>query len=165
MIKQLMILLHGYGTNKNNLASMAYEFASTLPNCHFISLNAPFIYELATIKGQKDTYQWFSATKPRSLTLKEAEKSSNIFGDFIDFHLKRLNLSDKDLILTGFSQGAMMSIYHAIRRPDPIGAIIAIAAKRLKKSSRGPNTIDGRRITADAKALCNPASPAALLFA
>ena len=54
-------------------------------------------------------------------------------------------------------------------RPPPgsgsPGASIAMPAKRLKKLSRGPNTIDGRRITAFGNAALRPASPSALLRA
>ena len=50
--------------------------------------------------------------------------------------------------------------------PPPIsgraGDSRAIAAKRLKKSSSGPNTIDGRMITASGTASRMPASPSAL---
>ena len=46
-----------------------------------------------------------------------------------------------------------------------IGAIIAIDAKRLKKTSLGPKITEGRRITAFEYALNKPASPAALLLA
>jgi hypothetical protein len=53
--------------------------------------------------------------------------------------------------------------------PPPIsgsaGAIRASAPKRLKKSSSGPNTIEGRRIVASGTAENTAASPAALLRA
>ena len=45
------------------------------------------------------------------------------------------------------------------------GEIIAIAAKRLKNWSSGPNTIEGRRIVAVGKASRTAASPAALVRA
>ncbi len=41
----------------------------------------------------------------------------------------------------------------------------AIAAKRLKKSSSGPNTIEGRKIAAPGNASLTASSPAALLRA
>ena len=138
--KKLMIFLHGYGTNKNNLAALSFEFVQTLPDCHFISLNAPFKYELASIKRQKDVYQWFSATLPRQLTIQQVDQSSKILGQFIDDQLKRLNLSDENLILCGFSQGAMMSIYHATRRPKPINSVIAIAGRIVDEDDFQPTS-------------------------
>ena len=48
---------------------------------------------------------------------------------------------------------------------DRNGELRAMAAKRLKSSSSGPKTSDGRKITASGNALRTASSPAALLRA
>src|SRR5437868_14996046 len=51
----LMIFLHGYGSNGEDLISLAPDFAEKIPNMHFISPDAPFKFE-----GGFTGYQWYS---------------------------------------------------------------------------------------------------------
>ena len=54
--KQLVIFLHGYGADGNDLIGLGREWASVLPDAEFVSPNAP-----ETIPGQYfGGRQWFS---------------------------------------------------------------------------------------------------------
>jgi predicted esterase len=60
--KQLVVLLHGYGSNGEDLISLAPYWAKTLPDAQFVSPNAP-----DPVPGYPGGYQWFPITKlPRS---------------------------------------------------------------------------------------------------
>jgi phospholipase/carboxylesterase len=57
--KQLIVLLHGYGSNGDDLISLAPFFAQALPDAEFLSPNAPFPCEIAPFG-----FQWFGFEDP-----------------------------------------------------------------------------------------------------
>lgn len=119
----LMILLHGYGSNGEDLISLAPDFTELLPNMHFVSPDAPFKFE-----GGFTGYQWYSLMD-RS-TEKMLEGSNNalpILNNFIDTQLERFKLDESKLILCGFSQGAMMAIYSALKRVKPCAGVLSFS--------------------------------------
>ncbi len=140
--KYLVIFLHGYGSNGANLLDLAYEFAHILPDAHFISPNAPQSWE----GGFVDAYQWFSLANigpERDLgkISSEIKKTSEILDKFIQNQLKRFNLSEKDLFLIGFSQGAMMSMYKGLTLPQKPAGIISYSGKLILPESLGEKII------------------------
>ena len=131
---KLVIFLHGYGSNGKDLIGLATEFAKVLPNAHFISPNAPFEFEGFIHDG----YQWFSLSSyDPELIYPQIIEANNILDQFINLQLKRFNLEHKDLILTGFSQGSMMSMYNSLRSGDKFGGILAYSGKLILPTSLG----------------------------
>lgn len=116
----LIILLHGLGSDGQDLISLTPFFAPDLPRTHFISPNAPAACDMAPMG-----YQWFSLRdwSPQSM-LKGAHEAAPILNLFIDLQLKRFSLAENRLALIGFSQGTMMSLYVALRRPTPCAAVL-----------------------------------------
>ncbi|MEP3301590.1 MAG: dienelactone hydrolase family protein, partial [Roseibium sp.] len=51
--------------------------------------------------------------------------SAPLLNAFIDAELSALDLSDNDLAIIGFSQGAMLTLQVGLRRPHPPAALIA----------------------------------------
>lgn len=110
--KYLIILLHGYGSNKDDLITIAPELAQFIPNAHFISPNAPYKCEEP---GINNAFQWFSLTN-RNLKnmIKGIECTTPVLEDFIKVQLDKFNISENNLALLGFSQGTMMSLHIAL---------------------------------------------------
>lgn len=133
--QQLVIFVHGYGSNGMDLISLAPEFADVLPDCHFVSPNAPFPFE----GWIYNAYQWYGLRdRSEDAMLENARVAEPILNDFIDAQLARFNLEDKDLIVMGFSQGGMMSIHTMYRRESPCMAVVSFSgyvsgAQQLKK--------------------------------
>lgn len=129
--KNLVIFLHGYGANGENLLSLAHEFRHTVPEAHFISPNAAESWE----GGFPNCYQWFSLydqnmqRKPFDETMENIIKSNDKLSNFIDQQLDRFNLNLSDLFLIGFSQGAMMSIYQSLVRKTKVKAVISYSGR------------------------------------
>jgi phospholipase/carboxylesterase len=121
--KHLVILLHGLGADGNDLIGLAPLLAKELPHAQFISPNAPSVCDMAP-----HGYQWFSLRdwSPKSM-LKGAHDAAPALNLFIDMQLKRLDLSDDKLALVGFSQGTMMSLYAALRRPKACAAVVGFS--------------------------------------
>ena len=121
--KQLVFLLHGLGSNGNDLIKLAPEFAQKLPNAIFLSPDAPFECDMA--EGMKNAYQWFSMkSRERADWEKGAEEAHKIINAFIDEKQKEYDLTDRYCALVGFSQGTMMSLYTAPRREKPFSGVL-----------------------------------------
>lgn len=107
--KYLVVLLHGYGSNKDDLITIAPELANYIPEACFISPNAPYKCEnMDIIRG----FQWFSLiNRDLKNMLQGAKAATPILEDFIKIQLQRLDIKEENLVLLGFSQGTMMSLY------------------------------------------------------
>lgn len=127
-IEKLVIFLHGYGANGENLLALAPEISKTLPNAKFIAPNATYKCDM----GLPDSYQWFTLaqTDPIRMSI-EIAKSNDILDNFIKDQLEKHNLTKKDLILIGFSQGSMMSMYNSLRSYEEPAAILALSGRLI----------------------------------
>ena len=130
MVNNIFILLHGYGSNNEDFLSLGEHFRDLLPNTAIIAVNAPWRSDVGT------GYQWFSLKTMNLFSiLKEIKISNNLLNNFINTQLKRFELEEKNLLLGGFSQGAMLSLYNGLRREKaPFGI--------LSFSGMVPDTID-----------------------
>ena len=124
---QLIILLHGLGTDGHDLIKLAPNLAEILPDAQFVSPNAPFPCDM-TPTGR----QWFSVEdrSPKKL-LVGVEAASPILNEYIDSELSRTNLSPQNIALVGFSQGTMMALHVALRRAEPIAAVVGFSGRLM----------------------------------
>ncbi|HLB06570.1 MAG TPA: dienelactone hydrolase family protein [Alphaproteobacteria bacterium] len=116
----LVVMLHGVGADGNDLIELAGSWQRLLPECHFIAPHAPERYDMAPIG-----YQWFSlrVRTPEAL-LDGLRRVAPVVERFLDAQLARFGLDDKRLALVGFSQGAMVSLYVAPRRPKRLAGVV-----------------------------------------
>ena len=117
----LLILLHGYGSNKEDLFSFAEELPDELL---IISAQAP--YEMGY-----GGYAWyainFDDVKGKFSDLKQAKTSLDIVAIFID-EIKQKYKTDPDkTFLLGFSQGAILSYSLSFFYPNKVQNIIALS--------------------------------------
>ena len=125
--KQLIVLLHGYGSNGDVLISLAPFFAQALPDAEFLSPNAPFPCEIAPFG-----FQWFGFEgRTPEMLLGGARLAAEILDKFLDAELAKRGLTDRDLALVGFSQGTMMSLHVGPRRPNRIGGILGFSGSLI----------------------------------
>jgi len=121
--KQLVVLLHGYGSNGDDLIGLAPFFAQALPEAEFLSPNAPFPCELSPFG-----FQWFGLEDRSSeMKLGGVRVAAQILDPFLDAELAKRGLADRDLALVGFSQGTMMSLHVGPRRPNRIAGILGFS--------------------------------------
>ena len=128
--KFLVILLHGYGANGENLIELANEFQPIIQDAYFIAPNAIEPWE----GGFPNCYQWFSLyagveRNALDILAPKIKNANQILLKFIEEQLARFNLSFENLILIGFSQGSMMSIYQGLIMPKKIAGIISFSGK------------------------------------
>lgn len=139
--RQLVMLLHGYGADGNDLLGLAPHWARLLPNAEFVSPHAPFPCE-----GSPFGRQWFGFEgRNESMILAETQTAAALLGAYIDAELARRDITEANLALVGFSQGAMMALHVAPRRPRAAagvvgysGALIAPQLLAAEVQSRPP---------------------------
>jgi len=125
--RQLMVFLHGFGANGNDLINIAAEFSHAFPDAHFISPNASSRCDMSSFG-----YQWFP------LAERTPQKSAEpILNGFLDEQLARLGLEDKNLALLGFSQGTMMALYAGLRRKKPVAGIVGCSGAFIHDAGLG----------------------------
>ncbi len=132
--KQLVVLLHGYGSNGDDLIGLAPFFAQALPEAEFLSPNAPFPCEISPFG-----FQWFGfEDRTPEMLLGGARLAAEVLDKFLDAELAKRDLEDRDLALVGFSQGTMMALHVGPRRPDTICGILGFSGSLIAPQLLGP---------------------------
>ncbi len=119
--RQLVVVLHGYGADGNDLVSLAEAWRPALPNAAFIVPHAPSI--CGVYAGGRE---WFPLPRidPATIAAGTAAAAPALHR-FLDAELATLGLGNGALALVGFSQGAMMALDVGITRKPAIAGIVA----------------------------------------
>jgi len=117
----LLLLLHGYGSNEEDL----FSFATELPQDHYvISVRAP--YNL-----QPYGHAWyaihFDADENKFSDNVQAKQSVELIAGFIDEIVKQYLIDAKNVTLVGFSQGAILSYATALTYPEKVAKVVALS--------------------------------------
>jgi phospholipase/carboxylesterase len=118
--KQIVLLLHGYGSNGADLISLAPQWQQALPDALFLAPNAP-----QRCGGMGNAYQWWPlmALTPQALAA-GATTAAPAIDALIDRKLQQYGLSEANLAIVGFSQGTMMALHVGLRREKQIAGIL-----------------------------------------
>ncbi|HZP10383.1 phospholipase [Methyloceanibacter sp.] len=118
--KQLVVFLHGYGADGNDLIGLGREWARILPHAAFVSPHAPEPCAMSPMGRQ-----WFNLTfRDAGELVRGVKHAAPALDAFLDAELKRLGLSPRALALVGFSQGTMMALGVGLTRNPPPAAIV-----------------------------------------
>ncbi len=125
--RALVILLHGYGADGNDLIDLGRYWAAELPHVAFVSPHAPFPCEMAPFGRQ-----WFSlGDRSAESMLAGARMAAQTLDGFIDDQLETYDLAADRLALVGFSQGTMLSLFIGPRREVQIGGIVGYSGRLI----------------------------------
>ncbi len=119
--KQLIVLLHGYGSDGNDLIALGQQWQRWLPDAAFV---APHAVERCAMAPTGR--QWFglSGNDPGARWRGACAAAPGI-DEFLQQELARHQLAPSRLALVGFSQGTMMALHVGLRRAVPPAAIVA----------------------------------------
>ena len=117
----VVFMLHGYGSNEQDL----FSFASELPEDLFIiSLRAP-------VALQPSGFGWFeiywNSTSGKFGDDQQALESREAIVKFIDQALEAYPIDAKRVTLVGFSQGTMLSLAVALSYPEKVKNVIGLS--------------------------------------
>jgi phospholipase/carboxylesterase len=118
--RQLVVFLHGYGADGNDLIEIGRAWQPLLPHAAFVSPHAPEPCGQAPVGRQ-----WFALTfRDPDERWVGANKAAPVLERFLDAELNRHQLPPAVLALVGFSQGTMMALHVGLRRAVPPAAIV-----------------------------------------
>jgi len=134
-VERLVIMLHGVGSNGQDLMSLAPYLAEGLPNTLFLSPDAPFPCDMVP-EGYPNSFQWFSLQdRDPDVMLLGVESVFPILEKFIDEKLAEFEVAPEKLVLMGFSQGTMTALYAAPRLKHRIGGVLGYSGALLNDGS------------------------------
>ena len=143
-IRSVLVFLHGYGANGDDLLGLAEPLSEHLPDTLFVSPDAP-----ENCAGSPMGFQWFPIPWIDGSSEEESKKGMISAVDDLNAFLDALMVDEdilpEQLALFGFSQGAMMALHVAPRREDPIAGVVAIyydwphTSLNHRPHSRSPN--------------------------
>jgi phospholipase/carboxylesterase len=136
--RQLVVFVHGYGADGNDLINIAQDWRDVLPDTAFVSPHAPRPCGQAPMGRE-----WFSLTfRNPDERWDGVNMAAPMLDAFLDAELARHKLPPSALALVGFSQGTMMSLHVALRRAAPLAAVVGYSGMLLLK---GDSDIEGYR--------------------
>lgn len=117
----LLLLLHGYGSNEEDL----FSFAQELPQEYYvISAQAPYAL-------QPYGYAWyainFDADMNKFSDNDQAVESRERIVQFLDELIEKYPIDQNDITLIGFSQGSILSYSIALSYPEKINRVVALS--------------------------------------
>jgi phospholipase/carboxylesterase len=129
--KSLVVFLHGYGADGADLLGLADPLAAHLPGTVFMAPDAP-----EACSGNPFGRQWFSIPRFDGSSEVDAavamNKAAADLNAFLDARLLDEGLTPQALALVGFSQGAMMALHVAPRRPVAMAGVVAISGMLMR---------------------------------
>ena len=126
MSRNLVILLHGVGSNGADLAGLGAMWRNALPNTDFVAPDGPFAF------GPGPGRQWFSvngvteANRPERVAAARPD-FDQIISDIIATHGLTHHLNR--IALVGFSQGSIMALDALASGRWPVAAVVAFSGR------------------------------------
>lgn len=132
--KQLVVFLHGYGADGNDLIALGQHWRQLLPDAAFLSPHAPEVCGANPFGGR----QWFELTsRDPAERWRGVQAAAPLLNTFLDSQLAAFGLNDSALALVGFSQGAMMGLHVGLRRLRPAAAVVSFSGMLIEPGRLG----------------------------
>ena len=133
--KQAVVLLHGYGSDGNDLIGLAPYWQDVLPDALFVAPNGP-----QACGAFGSGYQWFDIDfEGDRLASRQTGvlQARPILEQFLTDMWAQTGITPANTILGGFSQGAMMSLHVGLGLEQPLMGIIAFSGAFLPPEGFG----------------------------
>ena len=157
LIKNAIILLHGYGGDGKDISMISLNWKRYLPNTIFL---CPDGHEICSINPSG--FQWFDLAKEDpTYILHESKKAEKKFFTFIDEVKNKYKLKNSQICLSGFSQGCMLSINLGLTSDDNFNCIVGFSGKIINKEDLLKRKISNTKMLllhGDADAIVPPSS-------
>ena len=119
----LVVLLHGYGADGEDLIGLAPVLAPLMPDVMFHAPNAPYPCE-----GNPFGYQWFGISRLDPAVVTAGVRAAAPIADgFLDETMAKYGLDESKTVLVGFSQGTMMALHIGLRRRKRLAGIVGFS--------------------------------------
>ena len=135
--KNAVILCHGYGGDGKDISILASYWKSYLPETIFICPDAP-----EKCAASPTGFQWFDLMdqSPEQILSKSLVAEIKL-NKLIDEIKEEYNLLANQIVISGFSQGCMISLQTGIKRKDKINSIIGYSGKIINLEHLSKNIV------------------------
>ena len=124
-IKNIVVLLHGYGGDGEDISMLSLNWKRHMPNTIFICPNG---HEPCAVNPSG--YQWFDLGNDNpNYILDEFLKAERKLAQFLDEIKNEYKVDNHKIVLSGFSQGCMMSINVGLTSEKPFNCIVGFSGK------------------------------------
>ena len=126
----LVIFLHGYGADGNDLIGIADSIADHLPNTVFLAPNAP-----QRCTNNPMGYQWSPLPRLDGSSEEVARQgqveAAALLNSWLDETHTTEGIGPGRTIIVGFSQGTMMALLVGPRRDTPVAGIVGFSGRLM----------------------------------
>jgi phospholipase/carboxylesterase len=126
----LVVFIHGYGADGNDLIGLAEPMVEHLPNTAFVSPHAPYACSMSPMGRE-----WFPIPMIDGSTQEAARagmlKSAELFQGWLDGQIASAGLTPDRVVLVGFSQGTMLALHIGPRRKAQLAGIVGFSGRLL----------------------------------
>lgn len=129
--KSLVILLHGYGADGNDLIGLAGPMSGALADTEFVSPHAPEPCRLSPMGRQWFPISYIDGSSEEEMRA-GAARAVVALDAFIDAEIERSGLPADKVALMGFSQGTMMSLHVGLRRAEALAGIVGFSGRLIE---------------------------------
>ena len=130
VIKNAVILLHGYGGDGKDISVLTLNWKRFLKNTIFLCPDGHEVCKINPIG-----FQWFDLENNDKLyILNEVKKAEDKLQKYIDEVKKQYSLKNSQICLSGFSQGCMMSINLGIISVEEFACVVGFSGKIIDKN-------------------------------
>jgi phospholipase/carboxylesterase len=158
VVTSLVVMLHGYGRNATYMQKMADEVRTRLPGSMVLCLHGPQAMDTGVMQQgqQHDLHipqevvagndgnepgmmrEWFRIDGKRDALHPRLQAVAEDLNAFIDAQRDMFGLTEKQIVLMGFSQGGGTALYAAFTRAQEIGALVCHSSIVLEKKGGDP---------------------------
>ena len=154
-IKNIVVLLHGYGGDGEDISMLSLNWRRHMPNTIFICPNG---HEPCAVNPSG--YQWFDLGNDNpNYILDEFLKAEKKLTKFLDEVKNEYKVDNNKIVLSGFSQGCMMSINVGLTSEKPFNCIVGFSGKIINLDdlkNRRRNSTDTLLIHGDMDDIVSP---------
>ena len=137
--KQLVVFLHGYGADGNDLIEIGRQWQRWLPDAAFVAPHAPEACGMSPMGRQ-----WFPLTfRDPHERWRGVNHAGPGLDAFLDAELRTHGLPASKLALVGFSQGTMMALHVGLRRGRAPAAIVGYSGMVVIEEGKGADALKG----------------------
>lgn len=133
--RQAVVLLHGYGSDGNDLIGLAPHWQGVLPDAVFISPNGP-----DACRQLPSGFQWFDISFEGDRLAKRQQGvvgARAVLVEFLEDLWSQSDITPANTLLVGFSQGAMMALHVGLSMDKPLMGIIGFSGAFLPPDGFG----------------------------
>jgi phospholipase/carboxylesterase len=129
--KNLVIFVHGYGADGNDLISLADPLAEHMPDTVFHAPDAPNACKMNPTGREWFPIPWMDGSSEQDARA-GMQQSVALLNDWLDQIMDKEGVTPAQTVLVGFSQGTMISLHIAPRRTPAFAGVVGFSGRLLE---------------------------------